>query len=625
MGLIKANLQKFQNERNSSFGASILNTGQIKFQLPAPSAKTVDLLIHGNTKQLPLTRCSQEVFELITDLADIDTKYQYLIDGTIRVPDPASRYQPEGVHGPSQIIDPKGFEWTDSAWKGRGWQEAIIYELHIGTFTESGNFKATIEKLDQLIALGITAIELMPVAEFPGNRNWGYDGVLLFAPTHNYGHPDELKQLINACHEKGLMIFLDVVYNHFGPEGNYLHSYADYFFTDKYKTPWGKAINFDGQNSNLVREFFIDNALYWLTDFHFDGLRLDAVHAINDSSKIHIVSEICEAAQSLRKDGRNIHIILENDDNNSGFLQRNKIGESAYATAQWNDDMHHIMHVIASGEQEGYYSDYALPDTKESQLSKLGRALTEGFIYQGEISLVHEGRKRGGPSKHLPPNAFISFLQNHDQIGNRAFGERIEKIASIEKLKAITSIFLLNPEIPMLFMGEEWAASTPFYYFCNLGPDLAPLVTKGRRDEFKHFTSFNDPAKLATIPDPCSIDTFKSCILKWQERSESKHQDWLKYYQSLIQIRKDYVIPILSQLVIGEAQYTVKDEAILEAKWTLQDKRTLRLIANLSDTNISIDINISNLSKPFFQTSDDCYDKLCQGNIASYSVIWLLE
>jgi malto-oligosyltrehalose trehalohydrolase len=419
------------------------------------------------------------------------------------------------------------------------------------------------------------------------------------------------------------MVFLDVVYNHFGPEGNYLPAYADYFFTDKYKTPWGQAINFDGQNSNIVRQFFIDNALYWLHEFHFDGLRFDAVHAIHDQSNVHIIEEISTTIKELAG-GQHKHIILENDDNGANFLARDTNNSPLYATAQWNDDIHHIFHVLATKENEGYYADYACTNQFDKELAKLGRALTEGFIYQGEISQVHEGKKRGQLSKFLPTLSFISFLQNHDQIGNRAFGERLSIIAQTEQLRALTAIFLLSPQIPMLFMAEEWFAKTPFYYFCNLGPDLAPVVTKGRREEFKKFPSFNSPDKLQAIPDPCLVETFEQSKLNWQELQNKENAHWLDYYKTLLSLRTKYIVPRLDRLSIAHASYKIFADSVLNVIWPAKDEYLL-LIANLSEKTINIDSELlkAGNTKPFFILPNDNRD-LSNDKLAPYSVAWYL-
>ncbi|PYX83975.1 MAG: malto-oligosyltrehalose trehalohydrolase, partial [Acidobacteria bacterium] len=392
--------------------------------------------------------------------------------------------------------------WQDTKWLGRRWEEAVIYELHVGTFTPEGTFAAVEKRLPYLAELGVTAVELMPVADFPGSRNWGYDGVLPFAPDSRYGRPQDLKHLVQSAHRLGLMIFLDVVYNHFGPEGNYLHAYAPQFFTKRHHTPWGDAINFDGPDNRAVRDFFIENALYWLNEFNFDGLRLDAVHAIVDDSKPDILTELAGRARAQAGPGRHVHLVLENDDNAARYLRRGD--RPNYYDAQWNDDIHHSLHMIITGETDGYYADYA-----EAPVRHVGRCLTQGFDYQGELSKFRGGQKRGEPSRDLPLSAFVSFLQNHDQIGNRAFGQRLGSITDPRALRAAITVLLLAPSPPLLFMGEEFHAHTPFLFFCDFGGELAQAVTDGRRNEFARFARFSDPATRAQIPDPIAQETFE--------------------------------------------------------------------------------------------------------------------
>ncbi|MBY0396522.1 MAG: malto-oligosyltrehalose trehalohydrolase, partial [Thermoleophilia bacterium] len=396
----------------------------------------------------------------------------------------------------------------DAAWRGRPWHETVLYELHLGTFTPEGTFRAAIDKLDHLVDLGVTAVELMPVSDFPGRWNWGYDGVLPFAPDSAYGRPEDLKALVDAAHERGLMVFLDVVYNHFGPEGNYLGAYARSFFTDRHHTPWGEAINVDGPDSPVVRDFFIHNALYWIEEFHLDGLRFDAVHAIPDDSDKPFLEELAERVAALTGGRRHVHLVLENDDNAARFLERDGTGPRWF-TAQWNDDLHHALHAAASGEAGGYYADYA------GDPAKLARALAEGFAFPGDPSAYRAGEPRGEPSAHLPATAFVGFLQNHDQIGNRALGERITAIAPPEAVRAATAISLLGPQIPLLFMGEEWAAPQPFPFFADFGGDLADAVRDGRRAEFAGFPAFQDPASRDRIPDPAAEATVRSATLDW--------------------------------------------------------------------------------------------------------------
>ena len=372
----------------------------------------------------------------------------------------------KGVHGPSEVVDPNAYNWSDDDWPGRAWEEIVLYELHLGTFSESGDFAGAVRHLDHLCRLGVTAVELMPIAEFPGQRNWGYDGVFPYAPSSRYGRPEELKSLVEACHSRGLAILLDVVYNHFGPEGNYLPAIAPDFFTERYHTPWGAAIDFAGSHNRAVRDYFIHNALYWLEEYHFDGLRFDAVHAIYDDSHPDIVAEIGETIRRQLPD-REIHLVLENDRNEARLLTRRN-GRPERFTAQWNDDLHHSLHVLITGETAGYYQDYAADPA-----ASLARALAEGFAYQGEPSPFRDGKPRGEPSAGLPPTAFVAFLQNHDHIGNHPFGTRLAARASEAALHAGLAIMLLSPQIPLLFMGEEWASQRPFAFFCDFEPQLA--------------------------------------------------------------------------------------------------------------------------------------------------------
>src|SRR6202045_3375635 len=371
------------------FGAQLQRDGTVRFRLWAPSHREIQIQLDGPTN---LDRRAEHGgwHELVTDRARGGTLYQFVLPDGLRVPDPASRYQPDDVHGPSEVIDPKAYAWRDRGWNGRPWHEAVLYELHIGAFTAAGTFLAAVEKLDHLASLGITALEIMPVADFPGRRNWGYDGVLPFAPDSTYGHPNDLKRFIQSAHDHGIMVLLAVVYNHFGPEGNYLNAYAPQFFTDRHRTPWGKAINFDGPESHAVRDFFIHNALYWLTEYRFDGLRLDAVPAILDDSPKHFLTELAEEVRKAIEPDRCVHLILENEFNQSRYLQRTKQCRAELYDAQWNDDIHHALHVLVTGEKDGYYSDHS-----DRPLERLGRCLCEGFDYQGETSLYRNGHPRG--------------------------------------------------------------------------------------------------------------------------------------------------------------------------------------------------------------------------------------
>ena len=560
------------------FGAQAGPGGTVRFRLWAPPHARVSIELDDGASVLEMQAVGGGWHELVTGAAGPGTRYRFVLPDGLRVPDPASRHQPDGVHGPSEVVDPSAFAWRDVDWKGRPWHEAVVYELHIGTFTPQGTFTAAIDKLDHLVALGVTAIEIMPVGDFPGKRNWGYDGVLPFAPAACYGRPEDLKALVEAAHARGLMVLLDVVYNHFGPEGAYIHAIAPQTFTDRWKTPWGQAINTDGPDSGPVREFFVHNALYWIEEFHFDGLRLDAVHAIFDDGPQHLLHELAERVRAATP-GRHVHLVLENEENQASLLARTADQRPSLYTAQWNDDVHHALHAAATGESDGYYSDYS-GDTE-----KLGRALAEGFAFQGEV-MAYRGHARGEPSAALPPVAFISFIQNHDQVGNRAFGERLTAIAPAAAAKAIAAVYLLLPQVPMLFMGEEWAASQPFLFFCDFGPDLAEAVRNGRRAEFARFPQFKDPATRERIPDPIAEATFRSSKLGWDELGREPHAAWLDWYREALAIRTREIVPRLPAIHSG-GRYEVIGEGAVAVRWSLHNSDiALSLAANLSPGHV---------------------------------------
>ena len=561
------------------FGAELPGDGMTRFRLWAPGARQVTLAITSGTRQThaPMTAIEDGWFAANVPDAPAGTRYAYRA-GDTRFPDPASRFNPDDVHGASMVVDPLAFEWRDDGWTGRAWETAVIYELHIGTFTPEGTFDAAIGRLDYLADLGVTALEIMPVADFPGQRNWGYDGVLPFAPDASYGTPGDLKRLVEAAHLRGLMVFLDVVYNHFGPDGNYLHAYAPQFFNARHHTPWGAAINFDAAGSRTVRDFFIHNALYWIGEYRFDGLRLDAVHAIADDSTPDIVTAIARAVREGPGRERQVHIVLENDRNQSRYLARDAACRPLAASAQWNDDIHHALHILTTGERDGYYADYAA-----RPLWYLGRALAQGFGYQGEPSAHRDGAPRGEPSAHLPAAAFVAFLQTHDQVGNRALGERLCAIAGPQALRVAVACVLLAPAPPLLFMGEEFAASTPFHFFCDFGPDLAAAVTRGRRAEFARFERFRDPAAQAVIPDPNAAATFSACKLRWDEISRPPHSEWLALHRELLALRQRVIVPRLAGMRAG-GDFRIEDGGALRVQWTLGDGARLHMIANFAAT-----------------------------------------
>jgi malto-oligosyltrehalose trehalohydrolase len=603
---------------NMPFGAECRDDGAVRFRLWAPAAHQVELCIASRPMRIPLDRCDFGWFELVTDAAKLGTQYYFRVNDAQEVPDPASRFQPRDVHGPSEVVNAAAFDWQDREWHGRPWEEASIYELHVGALTPSGTFSAVRERLDYLTDLGITAVELMPVADFPGRRNWGYDGVFLFAPDSTYGRPEDLKELVQSAHDRGIMVLLDVVYNHFGPEGNYLRSYAPQFFTDRHCTPWGDGINFDGPESRVVRDFFIHNALYWLTEYHFDGLRLDAVHAIIDDSTPHILTELADAVRNSIGPDRHVHLILENDRNQARYLQRAECRQPKWYTAQWNDDVHHALHVLITGERDGYYSDYS-----DRPLDRLGRCLVDGFAYQGEPSLYRNGERRGEPTAGLTPTAFVSFLQNHDQIGNRAFGERIINAADCRAVRAAAAILLLAPSPPLLFMGEEFGTETPFLFFCDFEKDLAAAVTAGRRNEFAHFARFNDPAEREQIPDPNASSTFETSRLDWSELDQASHRDWLRFYRHLLKLRCQHIVSRLSAGCAINGDYEVHGDRGITAHWTFADQSKLMLMANLGTDSLA---GMASPASPvIFASEEVTASALKQGTLPPWSVAWFLQ
>ena len=554
------------------FGAEPVEAG-VRFRLWAPGAARVELGLRepgGGLAWRDLMPASGGWHEVLATDARAGTRYRYRLDGADEIPDPAARYNPGDVHGDSEVVDPASFEWTDADWRGRPWHEAVIYELHVGTFTPEGTLRSALARLDHLVELGVTAVELMPLADFPGARNWGYDGVLPYAPEARYGAPDDLKAFVAGAHARGLMVLLDVVYNHFGPEGNYLHRIAPPFFTERHHTPWGAAIDFEGTQARAVRDYFIHNALYWLEEFHFDGLRFDAVHAIVDASQPDILSEIAAAVHGGPGRTRPIHLVLENDRNEARRLTRDAARRPIQYTAQWNDDFHHAMHRLLTGETASYYADYA-----DAPLAQVGRCLAEGFAFQGELS-AFRGEARGEASTALPPEAFVDFLQNHDQVGNRAQGERLSALVPEDALRAAVAILLLAPSPPLLFMGEEFGAATPFQFFCDFEPGLAQAVREGRRREFAGL--IHDGME---VPDPTSDETFRRSILDWSSLVREPHARWLALYRTLLARRRARIVPLVPRIVAGRARYACPDAHALDVEWPLDDGGRLALYVRL--------------------------------------------
>jgi malto-oligosyltrehalose trehalohydrolase len=547
------------------FGAECDGDG-VAFRLFAPQAAAVQLLIEGAAPVL-MDRDEAGWHSVRSGGCAPGTRYRYQLPDGQAVPDPASRFQPDDAAGASEVIDPAAYHWSDGDWRGRPWSEAVVYEMHVGAFTEEGTFRAAAGRLPHLADLGVTAVQVMPVADFPGRRNWGYDGVLPFAPDSAYGRPEDFKAFVEAAHRLGLMVLLDVVYNHFGPEANFLPAYAP-LFTERHVTPWGPGINFDGEGSAGIRRFVVENALYWLTEYHLDGLRLDAVHGLLDDSEPHILEELAAAVRGATA-GRVVHLVLENEEN-----EASRLAPAGAFTAQWNDDAHHVLHTALTGEGLGYYADYL------GRTDLLGRALAEGFAFQGE-TMDYRGSPRGEPSDALPTTAFVAFLQNHDQVGNRATGERIALLAPEAAVRAAAAVYLLLPQVPMIFMGEEWGTGRPFPFFVGFEGELAEKVREGRRREFARFPAFADEAAREAIPDPAAEATFLSAKLDWRELETEPHRAHLDLYRRLLAVRRAEIVPRLGEGVRGGRHAALADGAV-RVDWTLFGGETLLLEANLS-------------------------------------------
>ncbi|ASU38822.1 malto-oligosyltrehalose trehalohydrolase [Herbaspirillum sp. meg3] len=614
------------------FGAEYLGNGRTRFRIWAPLAKTAAVELDGR-RRVPmspsLSSAEDGWFEVETDCEAL-TQYHYVlmsqIDGEISVPDPASRCQAGDVHADSVVIDASAYEWQTVDWRGRPWHETVLYELHVGAL---GGFAGVTQRLQELAELGITAVELMPVSEFPGAYNWGYDGVLPYAPDASYGTPEQLKQLIDTAHGLGMMVFLDVVYNHFGPDGNYLASYSPFFRNDT-NTPWGQSIDFHRPE---VADFFAQNALYWLQEYRFDGLRLDAVHAIGDQSWLRTLAAKVRTAIAL-EDGeiglgkRHVHLVLEHDGNAASLLNGGVADGSGGGTyeAQWNDDGHHVLHVLLTGETGGYYADYAIQPAE-----KLARCLREGFIYQGEPSPYRDNELRGESSVELPPTAFVLFLQNHDQIGNRARGERLTALADPAALRAAQALLLLSPQIPMLFMGEEYGAAQPFYYFTSHADEkLADAVRTGRRKEFSRFPEFADPAALDALPDPNSFSTFMASIPEpVAPEEDASAGQWMGWCYRLLLIRREAITPYLPGAIALDAQAI--GPAAVYARWRLNNGTVLCITINLGNeavtdsTDTTLDALATLAGADVLFDSGGVLDSLAGGVLPPHSILVIRE
>ena len=549
-------------------GASRLSGDEWAFAVWAPSLERVSVhLVGSRDRSIQMEKDERGYHSSVVDNLDPGTRYFYHLDDGRDLPDPASRFQPEGIHGPSEVVDTGRFRWSDEKWAGIALERSIFYELHVGTYTPEGSFDGVIAHLGQLAELGITTVELMPIAQFPGSRNWGYDGVFPFAPQNSYGGPEGLQRLVDAAHQQGLAVALDVVYNHLGPEGNYLGEYGPYF-TDRYQSPWGKAVNFDGATSDGVRRFFIDNALYWLEEYHFDALRLDAVHGIFDFSALHFLAELKSAVDILAaRLGRKIHVIAESDLNDSRLILPGERGGYGL-DAQWSDDFHHSVHALLTKERKGYYGDFGT-------LSHLAETLRDGWYYRGQYSR-HRKRRHGNSPHGISSSHFFVCNQNHDQVGNRAAGERLSALVDFEALKLAAGATLLSPFVPLLFMGEEYGETTPFQYFIShLDAGLVEAVRHGRREEFSAF------GWEGAVPDPQDEATFQRSQLRHSRKQEEPHATILRFYRELIELRK--------QLDLGRASHWHVWECSSSVLLLFTEDQTGRLaiIFNFSDKKAS--------------------------------------
>ena len=577
-------------------GARYLGDGAYEFAVWAPLVKSMAVKIVSVPERLvPMERTGSGYWTAVASGLPADVRYLYRLDNDRDRPDPASHFQPDGVHGPSQVVDHGAFPWTDSGWKGLPLPSMVMYEIHTGTFTPEGTFEAIIPRLAALKALGINAVELMPVAQFPGTRNWGYDGVYPYAVQNSYGGPGGLKRLVDACHTMEMAVILDVVYNHLGPEGNYLWDFGPYF-TDKYRTPWGRAINFDGPCSDEVRTYFTGNALHWVREYHLDALRIDAIHGIFDFSAKHILQELGEAVHHAAGAlARSVQVIPESDLNDVRVIDPAEIGGYGL-DAQWNDDFHHAVHTLITGELKGYYEDFG-------RIEQMEKALREGFVYSGQYSSFRK-RKHGNDSRDRPAHQFVVFSQNHDQVGNRMLGDRMSKLASFEALKLAAGLVILSPSLPLLFMGEEYGEDAPFLYFVSHGDrDLIDAVRNGRREEFKAFSWEGEP------PDPQSEGTFRASKLDWGKRERGHHQLLLGFYKQLIRLRKE--IAALSELDRSRLEVSVIPEAnvITMRRWDGSNASHAYCLFNFEKNEVNIAVSMpAGLWNKVIDSSDSAWN-----------------
>ncbi len=557
-----------QSDNRWRFGPQMRREGGVVFRLFAPAAEQVRLAVgeHAADAREPveMRACDGGWHELAVPDAGGGTRYQFVLPDGTRVPDPASRCAPLGVHGPSEVVNPQ-FAWKDAEWRGRAWREAVLYELHVGTFTQEGTFRAAAEKLDFLEELGVTAIELMCICAFAGERSWGYDGVQWFAPDATYGRPEDLKAFVDAAHARGMMVLLDVVYNHFGPEGNYIPLYFPQIFSKEHTTAWGPGLSFDGAGCREVREFVVENAVFWVEEFHVDGLRVDASHALIDDSPKHILDEISERVQAAAGE-RQVHLILENEKAIGRLLKRDVKGRTLYR-AQWNHAVDHIIGLAMTGDCD------AANEQQQHDTEELARALAEGF-FAGDVSCSAED------STTIPPTAFVDFTQTHDLVGNRVFGERLCELATPEAVRAASAVVLMLPQIPMLFMGQEWAATSPFPFFSDFGGELAEAVRRGRCAQLKRESNADD-ATLARAPDPQAESTFFSAKLCWEELDDPAHREKVDWCRQVLAARRERIIPLLNGMTERCGRYDVLGVGQFVCEWTVRESGMLRLMANL--------------------------------------------
>jgi malto-oligosyltrehalose trehalohydrolase len=591
-----------------NFGTKFLENNYIEFKFWATDCKKINLCIKnqdGSEFTLPMDYKGDNWFVLVTDKAKVGSKYLFQLDTGMFVPDPAARFQAEDVHGASIVVNPDNFNWgDDSNFVAKKWHETVVYEIHTGTFSNEGTFAGVKKKLDYLVDLGVTAIEIMPVADFPGKRNWGYDGVLIYAPDNTYGTPEDLKDLIKAAHQKGLSVMLDVVYNHLGPEGNYFYVYSkSHFFDKNTKNAWGDAINFGNKN---VRDFFVQNALYWLEEYHFDGIRFDAVHGIKQDFRDFLLDEIFN--QVKQKINREVYLVLENDDNQAKYLNR--------YNAQWVDDFHHSAYSLVASEKESYYVDFS-----NNPAALFARTIAEGFAYQGEKSIFRGGMPRGEDSKGLPVSCFQTYLQNHDIVANRIFSRRIHEIIDKEALNALNCINLLNPSVPLLFMGEEFSSKSPFYFFCDFEEQLNLSVKEGRLQEFSGFSEFFNQALLEKIPCVTTEQAFLDSKLDWD--FDLQKDETLKKYKEFLLIRKKHIIPLIPEIIKSQVKYEMIGDSAFSVTWATKSGKTLELLTNLGEEKLNYNYKEASLIAESRQGSNKSLQK--DNILEAYCTFWFLR